>query len=100
MRRMRRRCDVPATARFDGRLRYMTPKVRQRIPWLSLGALAIIMTITLGNAVINVLTTYHFPTTRELQREEQASLVAVRRERIVAIVAEGDRCRAPIAREL
>jgi hypothetical protein len=74
-------------------------KVRQRIPWLALAGILLVVVMTLGNAAANMMPG-HIPTRRELQRAEQNAMVAARRERIVALLAEGDRCRAPIAREL
>jgi len=75
-------------------------KVRQRIPWLSLAAILIVVLLTLGNAAANLLFRDHIPTARERQRIEQSDWIAARRTRIAALLAEGDRCRAPIAREL
>jgi hypothetical protein len=75
------------------------PKVRQRIPWLSLVAVLLVVLMTLANAAANMIP-FHVPTARELQRAEQAATVDARRARIAALVTEGDRCRAEIAREL
>jgi len=75
------------------------PKVRQRIPWLSLVGILIIVLLTLGNAAANMIP-FHVPTARELQRAEQATTTGARRARIATLQAEGDRCRAEIAREL
>ena len=75
------------------------PNVRQRMPWLSLVGVLLLMLMTLGNAAANMIP-FHIPTARELQRAEQEVTVAARRDRIAALEAEGDRCRADIAREL
>ncbi len=75
------------------------PKVRQRTPWLSLVGILLVVLLTLGNAAANMMP-QHIPTARELQRAEQAELIAARRDRIAALLAEGDRCRVAIAREL
>ena len=106
MRHARRRCDVSATADFCTHLRCMTnssatpvTKVRQRIPWLSLVAILLVVLLTLGNAAANLIP-HHIPTARELQRAEQNALIEARRARITALLSEGDRCRAPVAREL
>ncbi|HEX5061968.1 MAG TPA: hypothetical protein VFV99_21515, partial [Kofleriaceae bacterium] len=62
------------------------------------GVLVIVL-MTLGNAAANMIP-FHVPTARELQRAEQAATADARRARIAALQAEGDRCRAEIAREL
>jgi hypothetical protein len=74
-------------------------KVVQRIPWLSLAGIMLVVLLTLGSAAANMLP-HHIPTARELQRAEQAALIAARRDRIAALVATGDQCRPAIAREL
>jgi hypothetical protein len=74
-------------------------QVRQRIPWFSLGGILFVVFLTLGNAAVNLMPS-HIPTARELQRAEQNQLIRARRERIGALLAEGDHCRPPIAREL
>lgn len=75
------------------------PSVRQRTPWLSLAGILFIVLLTLGNAAANMMPA-HIPTARELQRAEQTATIDARRDRIAALFAEGDNCRAPIAREL
>jgi hypothetical protein len=75
------------------------PKLRQRIPWLSLAGIAFIVLLTLGNAAANMIP-MHIPTKRELQRAEQDATAAARRARIDALAAQGDHCDATIAREL
>jgi len=57
------------------------------------------MVMTLGNAAANMLP-HHVPTVRERQRAEQNALIEARRERIAVLVAQGDGCRADVAREL
>lgn len=74
-------------------------KVRQRIPWLSLAAIMFVVLLTLGNAAANMMPHY-IPTARELQRAEQTEMIDARRERIATLLAQGDQCSAPIAREL
>jgi hypothetical protein len=75
------------------------PKVRQRIPWPSLVGILLVVLLTLGNAAANMMP-HHIPTARELQRAEQNATIAARKQRIASLLAEGDRCRAWIAREL
>jgi hypothetical protein len=90
---------------FGPRLRDMTkppdplPKVRQRVPWLSLTGILLVVLMTLGSAAAN-MKPQHIPTARELQRAEQNELIKARRERIALLLAEGDRCRPAIAHEL
>jgi hypothetical protein len=74
-------------------------RLRQRIPWPTLIAILLVVLMTLGNAAANMLP-HHIPTVRELQRAEQNALSDARRARIVALLVQGDRCRAPVAREL
>jgi hypothetical protein len=74
-------------------------EVRQRTPWLSLTGILFVVLLTLGNAAANMMPS-HVPTARELQRAEQNAMIDARRERIAMLLAEGDRCRAAIAREL
>jgi hypothetical protein len=76
-----------------------TTKVRQRVPWLSLIGILLVVFMTLGSAAANMMP-QHIPTARELQRAEQNATIDARRERIAALLAEGDRCRAEVAREL
>jgi hypothetical protein len=74
-------------------------KVRQRTPWWSLIAILLLVLLTLGNAAANMIP-FHVPSARELQRAEQAEMIEARRARIATLLAEGDRCRAAVAREL
>ena len=74
--------------------------VRKRIPWLSLAGILVVVLLTLGNAAANIFLRHRIPTRHELQRAEQNELIAARRARIGALLIEGDRCRAPIGREL
>jgi hypothetical protein len=76
-----------------------SPKVRQRVPWLSLTGILLVVLMTLGSAAANMIP-HHIPTARELQRDEQNAVIEARRQRIAALLAEGDRCRPHIAREL
>ena len=73
--------------------------VRKRTPWLSIAGVLLLVFMTLGNAAANMIP-FHVPTARELQRAEQNAMIEARRERIAALLAEGDRCRADHAREL
>ena len=73
--------------------------IRQRVPYVSLACILLVVLMTLGNAAAN-MSPSRIPTARELQRAEQDELVAARKQRIAELLAEGDRCRAPIAREL
>lgn len=73
--------------------------VRSRIPWLALAGIVLTVLLTLGNAAANMMP-HHIPTARELQRAEQTALIDARRERIAVLLAQGDGCRAAIAREL
>jgi hypothetical protein len=75
------------------------PKVRQRVPWLSLTGILLVVFMTLGSAAANMMP-QHIPTARELQRAEQDEMIQARRARIAALLAEGDQCRPHIAREL
>jgi hypothetical protein len=75
------------------------PSVRARIPWLRLSALALVVVATLGNAALNVLPS-HRPTARDLQRQEQAEMIAARRARLARLLADGDGCHPSIAHEL
>ncbi|HEY5923220.1 MAG TPA: hypothetical protein VIV11_16185 [Kofleriaceae bacterium] len=74
-------------------------RVRQRVPWLSLAGILLVVTFTLGSAAANMLP-HHIPTKHELQRAEQNALIAERKLRIATLLAEGDRCRIEVAREL
>ena len=74
-------------------------KVRRGIHWPSLLGVALLVTFTLGAAASNLIAP-HIPTARERQRAEQEASIAERRARIGVLLVEGDRCRAPIAREL
>lgn len=74
-------------------------KLRQRMPWLALAGILFATALTLGPAAASMVP-HHIPTARELQGAEQTAVIAARRERIATLLAEGDRCRAPIAREL
>ncbi len=74
-------------------------KLPKRIPWLSLAGILLVVLMTLGNAAANLMP-HHIPTARELQQAEQNATIEARRARIAALFAEGDRCRAEIAREL
>lgn len=73
--------------------------VRQRLPYFSLACLALVMLMTFGNAAGNMMFT-PFPTKHELQQREQRATADARRARIIALLTEGDRCRAQTAREL
>ncbi len=73
--------------------------VRERVPWLRLVGIFLIVVMTLGNAAANMLP-HHVPTARELQRAEQNAMIEARRERIAVLVAQGDGCRVDVAREL
>lgn len=77
----------------------ISPRLRQRIPWLSLAGILLVVLLTLGNAAANMMP-YHIPTARELQRAEQAALIEARRERIATLIAGGDHCSPAIAHEL
>lgn len=74
-------------------------RVRARIPWLALSAILFVVLLTLVNALANVLP-HHVPTTHELQQADQEATAAARRARIAEMLAEGDHCSAPRAREL
>ena len=74
-------------------------KIRQRVPWLSLTGILLVVMMTLGSAAANMLP-HHIPTKQELQRAEQNQLIAERKLRIATLLAEGDQCRTVIAREL
>jgi hypothetical protein len=77
----------------------MADSIRARFPWGRFTLLAFIVLPVFANAVLNVLP-HHVPTARELQREEQRSIAAVRHARIEELRAEGDHCRPAIAHEL
>lgn len=74
-------------------------KIRQRIPWLSLLGILLVLLLTLGNAAANMIP-MHIPTKHELQRAEQDATAAARRARIAQLEGQGDQCNAQIAREL
>jgi hypothetical protein len=74
-------------------------KLRRRLPWFALAGILFVTLLTIGGAAANMMP-HHLKTARELQREEQTDMIEARRARIATLLAEGDRCRAPIAREL
>lgn len=75
-----------------------TQKIRQRVPWLTLAGIFLVLLLTLGNAAANMIP-MRIPTKRELQRAEQDATAAARRARIAELEAKGDQCNAQIARE-
>ncbi len=75
------------------------PRLPRRIPYLSLAALLLVVAMTLGNAIANVLP-HHVPTARERQRAEQDDTATARRARIAWLFASGDHCDKVRAREL
>lgn len=77
----------------------MSDSIRARIPWARLMLLAFIVLPVFANAFLNLIP-HHVPTTREIQREEQATIAAARHARIDELRAEGDHCRPAVAHEL
>ena len=75
------------------------PRLPRRIPYVSLAAILLVVVMTLGNAIANVLP-HHVPTARERQRAEQADTASARRARITWLLASGDHCDKQLAREL
>lgn len=76
-----------------------SPSVRARIPWLRLVATLLVLLTTFANAALNMLPS-HRPSARDLQREEQAAIIAARRARLARMLADGDGCHPAIAHEL
>jgi hypothetical protein len=75
------------------------PCVRQRVPWLALLGILLVLMMTLGNAAANLVSP-KLPSARQRQRAEQTAMIHARRLRITMLLAEGDRCRRYIAHEL
>lgn len=76
-----------------------SPNVRQRVPWLAIVGCACFALLPFGNAMEKMLRD-RAPTAREAQQAELNATIEARRTRIVILLAEGDRCRPEIAREL
>lgn len=76
-----------------------TSTVHQRVPYLGLGVILVIVLSTIGGAAANMIPS-HLPTAAELRAEEQAEIFEARRVRVTALIAAGDHCRADVAREI
>ncbi len=76
-----------------------SPNLRQRVPWLSIVGIVGFALLPFGNAVAKMVRD-RAPTAREVQQAELNATIEARRTRIVILLAEGDRCRPEIAREL
>jgi hypothetical protein len=79
------------------------PKVRQRIPWISLSGILLIVFMTLGSAAANLLggAPAEDPAMREEQRrEEMGKALEERRARVDEMLLAGDKCQPAVAHEL
>ncbi|MEO8698797.1 MAG: hypothetical protein ABI867_02105 [Kofleriaceae bacterium] len=75
-------------------------KLRQRVPWFSIGGIFLLILFTLSNAAANMISTAVRPPSQEPEREDLSKTIADRSARVDALLREGDQCRPPFAHEL
>lgn len=75
------------------------PKLRQRVPWLALVGIFLMMVVTLGNAAANMFATA-IPPEQAPEPEALSKTIADRSARVDEMLREGDQCRPQFAHEL
>lgn len=74
-------------------------KLRQRVPWLPLSGIVLVVLFTLASAAGNMAPS-HIPTRDQRRKADLENTIMERRERIEERLRVGDRCEFAVAREL